>query len=63
MLTKHDVPHGTGYLGQNDVTWGQAGSIGVPPNQKSQSISLHTLFIPLLFILSTYLNLDPIKYK
>jgi hypothetical protein len=34
MLTKNDVIQVAGWLGQNDVTFGQANSTDVPPNQK-----------------------------
>ncbi len=33
METKHDVTQGAGYLFQNDITWGEANSTGVPPDQ------------------------------
>ncbi len=35
MWTKNDVNQEAGELDQNDVTWGQAKSAGMPPNQKS----------------------------
>ncbi len=34
--TKNDIIQGAGWLGQNDVTWGQASSTGVPPDQNSK---------------------------
>jgi len=33
-LHKNDVIQGAGKLGKNDVSWGQANSPGMPPNQK-----------------------------
>ncbi len=35
VQTKNDIIQGADKLGQNNVTWGQANSAGVPPNQKS----------------------------
>ncbi len=34
MLTKNDVIQGADQLGKNYVTWGQANSTGMPPDQK-----------------------------
>jgi hypothetical protein len=34
-VNKNDVIQGAGWLGQNDVTWGQANSTGMPSNQKN----------------------------
>jgi hypothetical protein len=36
MKTKNNVIQGAGLLGQNDVTWEQASSTGMPPIQKSK---------------------------
>ncbi len=33
-VNKNDIIQGTGKLGKNDVTWGQAKSTAVPPDQK-----------------------------
>jgi hypothetical protein len=43
MYTKNVVILAAGYLGQNDVTWGQADSIGVKPNQVNKSEELTCL--------------------
>jgi hypothetical protein len=34
MLTKHDVIHGAGWQGQNDINWGQTSRTSMPPDQK-----------------------------
>ncbi len=31
---KNNVIEGAGWLVQNDITWGQANSTGMPPDQK-----------------------------
>jgi hypothetical protein len=36
MKTKNDVIQGAGLLGNNDITWEQANSTGMPPDQKSK---------------------------
>jgi hypothetical protein len=48
---------GTGHLGKNDVTWGQANSTGVPPDPKSKqsrvtNLSLNKHWIRQLCILT-----------
>jgi len=34
MQTKNDIIQGSGWLGKNDISWGQANSTGMPPDQK-----------------------------
>jgi hypothetical protein len=36
MQIKNDIIQRAGYLGKNDITWGQANSTGMPPDQKSK---------------------------
>jgi hypothetical protein len=40
MKTKNDVIQGAGWLGKNDITWGQANSTCMPPNQSSEHSSV-----------------------
>jgi hypothetical protein len=36
LILKNDAIQGAGYVGQNDITWGQASSTGIPPDQKNK---------------------------
>jgi hypothetical protein len=36
MKAKNDAIQGAGLLSKNGITWGQAYSIGMPPDQKSK---------------------------
>jgi hypothetical protein len=40
MQAKNDVIQGAGLLGKNDVSWGQANSTDVPPDQISKQIGI-----------------------
>ncbi len=35
-VNKNDFIQGAGWLGKNDVTWGQANSTSMPPDQKTK---------------------------
>jgi hypothetical protein len=45
MQTKNDIIQGAGKLGQNDVTWGQANSNGMPTDQKCKQSQGDNLYL------------------
>jgi hypothetical protein len=45
MYAKNDVISGEGKLGKNDISWGQANSTGVPPDQMSRQSRITNLYL------------------